>query len=98
MEEVAGSIPVGSTSRSPDASVTLGRMSIGAPPILAGDVGGTKTLLRLVGPGDEKLLQTRFESATQGSPSPWGVRYRPWMTDPGQACWRLPREQPPLLP
>ncbi|MEO7097335.1 MAG: glucokinase, partial [Polyangiales bacterium] len=31
--------------------------------ILAGDVGGTKTLLRLVAPDGETLLQTRYESA-----------------------------------
>ena len=34
-----------------------------APPILAGDVGGTKTLLRLVDVSGAKLLQTRYESA-----------------------------------
>ena len=33
------------------------------PPILAGDVGGTKTLLRLVGSDGSTLLQTRYESA-----------------------------------
>jgi glucokinase len=32
-------------------------------PILAGDVGGTKTLLRLVAPDGATLMQTRYESA-----------------------------------
>ncbi|GAC1543819.1 MAG: glucokinase [Polyangiales bacterium] len=36
-------------------------------PVLAGDVGGTKTLLRLCGPGGASLLQRRFESAKQAS-------------------------------
>src|SRR5260221_14785577 len=39
-------------------------MASSSSPVLAGDVGGTKTLLRLVQPGNsgESLLQIRYES------------------------------------
>jgi glucokinase len=59
MEEVAGSIPVGSTAR---CEWWYQRLMAREAPILAGDVGGTKTLLRLVSPSGETLHQARFES------------------------------------
>lgn len=88
MQEVAGSIPVGSTSRNPPrnqalstrvegascfrrapqvrrsrAGVIVYKQPMASAPVLAGDVGGTKTLLRLVSATHGALHTQRYDSA-----------------------------------